>query len=146
MLLDPGQALHERGLADAVDANEPDPLPSGDAERDVAELEALTVVRLAEAVAVHEACTSAGGGGDGGRSAGGGGRAVCARVVARTQRRSRWQPAGSDVQRQQQRSKDELHGARRSRWDRAKISQQNRERLLILAKVVFFKLNPTQAS
>ena len=80
MLLDPSEALHERGLADAVDADEPDPLPGGDAERDVAELEALTVVRLAEAVAVHEACTSAGGGGDGGRSAGGGGRAVCARV------------------------------------------------------------------
>ena len=122
MLLDPSEALHQRGLADAVDADEANPLPGGHTERDVAELEALTVVRLAQAFAVDEARTSAGSGGDGGRSAGGGGRAVCARVVARTQRRSRGQPAGSHVQRQQERSKDELHRARRSRLDRAKIS------------------------
>ena len=109
MLLDPSEALHQRGLADAVDADEPDPLPGGDTERNVAELEALTVVRLAEAVAVHEACASAGGGGDGGRSAGGGGRAVW-RVVARTQRRSSGQPAGSHVEREEEPSKDELHG------------------------------------
>ena len=110
MLLDPSEALHQRGLADAVDADEPDPLPGGDTERNVAELEALTVVRLAQAFAVDEARASAHGSGDRGGAAGGGGRAAGVRVVARTQRRSSGHPAGSDVQRQQQRGEDEaLH-------------------------------------
>ena len=107
VLLEPGEAFHQRGLSHAVDADEADPLPGGNTERDVAKLEALTVVRLAQAFTVDEARTSSDGSGDGGRSAGGGGRAAGVRVVARTQRRSSGHPAGSDVQRQQQRSKDE---------------------------------------
>ena len=110
VLLEPGEAFHQRGLSHAVDADEADPLPGGNTERDVAKLEALTVVRLAQAFAIDEARASAHGGGDRGRAAGGGGRAPGVRVVARTQRRSSGHPAGSDVQRQQQRGEDEaLH-------------------------------------
>ena len=55
-----------------------------------------------------------------------------ARLFSRIQRavveRAGIEPKDVEVFRaQQERSKDELHGARRSRRDRAKISQHNRE-------------------